>query len=152
MRAAVLMSLALVGWVTGAEAQEEVSGTFAPAGPPLGEVSRVDAGGACVVDLVQGYEVEGSLSGEFEANYRIFVDGPCGSPAGTFEEEWIAFGRFEGRINGTPRSSSLWYRAEVAAGGRIEGTIGLEGPPGGELQVSGDFSDQRLSYVGRLGP
>lgn len=152
MRPLVLLILALFGWVVGAEAQEEVSGTIAPIGPPIGEVARVDAGGACIIDLVQRYEVEGSLSGALEANYRIFVEGPCGSPPGTFHEEWIAYGTFEGNADGAPSSSNFWYRAEVATGGRVEGTLRLEGDVQRELVISGRFSDGRLSYSGRRSP
>jgi len=89
MRTVSMVALAALVFGAGAGAargQVQVSGSIAPEGPPVGDVVRADAGDACIIDLVQGYSIEGSLSGQLEIDYRIFVAGPCGSPQGTFEE------------------------------------------------------------------
>lgn len=129
---------------------QEASGAFAPEGPPVQGPVRVDAGGACIVDLVQGYRITGALEGELELDYRIFVDGPCGSPVGTYDEEWIAHGTFQGTAWGDAATATLWYRAHVAAGGVVEGRMNLAGTVAGEVAVSGRFSEGRLSYQGDL--
>lgn len=127
-----------------------VAGTFAPQGPPPEEPKRMAAGENCIVDLKQNYNVTGGLSGSFEIDYRILVKGPCGSPIGTFDEEWIAHGDFNGEFNGKPVAGKLSYVASVKAGGDVDGRItfgqGLEG----ELCVSGNFSDGKLFYEGSV--
>jgi hypothetical protein len=153
MRRLILVLLAwAMGGMAPAHAQEEASGTVAPVGPPPQAIVRVDAGGACIIDLVQAYETGGTLVGKLEIDYRIFVDGACGSPPGTFYEEWIAFGTFTGTAAGHAASASLWYRADVTAGGVVEGSISFAGDVVGEVAVSGRFSDGRLSYHGLLEP
>ena len=130
----------------------EVSGTFAPAGIPLEQPVRVDAGGNCVVDLRQAYDISGTLSGSLEIDYRILVYGPCETPPviGKYDEEWIVHGTFTGTINGPAASGSLTYTAQVQAGGDVEGRILLGGGLDGELAVSGNFGDGELSYDGRV--
>ncbi len=133
-------------------AETEASGTFAPAGPPLEQPVRVDAGGSCVVDLRQAYEISGTFSGSLEIDYRILVYGPCDMPTviGKYDEEWIAHGTFTGRIDGSAASGSLTYTVQVRAGGDVEGRILLGGGLDGELAVSGNFGDGKLSYHGRV--
>lgn len=132
--------------------QAPASGTFAPVGPPEQPPVRVDAGGACVVDLVQHYVIEGALSGELSIDYRILVAGPCGSPAGTYEEEWIAYGTFSGTVDEQEVTASLLYTADVGAGGSVEGTMLLGGGLEGKLEIRGELSDRRLSYSGVAEP
>jgi len=131
--------------------ETEASGTFAPAGPPLEQPVRVDAGGSCVVDLRQVYDISGTLSGSLEIDYRIIVYGPCEVPPvlGKYDEEWIAHGIFRGTIDGSAASGNLTYTAQVRAGGDVEGRIVLGGGIHGELAVSGNFGDGELSYRGR---
>jgi hypothetical protein len=126
----------------------EATGAFAPSGPPSGAPRRVDAGGACVVDVRQGYGVSGTLGGTFEVDFRILVHGPCGSPAGTFDEEWIAVGRFSGVVAAEQVSSGFTYTASVREDGEIRGTIRFGPELDGEVAVSGRFSDGRLAYAG----
>lgn len=130
----------------------EAAGKFAPAGPPLEQPVRIDAGGNCVVDLAQAYAISGTLSGSLEIDYRILVYGPCEVPPviGKYDEEWIAHGMFTGTINGSAASGSLTYTAQVRAGGAVEGRILIGGGLDGELAVSGNFGDGRLSYHGRV--
>lgn len=71
-----------------------ISGFFSPVGTPSTPPKRIDVGGSCIVDLEQDYKVSGSLSGKFTIDYRIMVKGSCGSPLGTFDEDWIAYGTF----------------------------------------------------------
>jgi hypothetical protein len=134
------------------EEETRASGTFAPAGPPLEEPVRVDAGGSCIVDLRQAYDVSGTLTGSIEVDYRIVVYGPCEVPPvlGKYDEEWIAYGAFAGTFDGSPASGSLIYTAQVRAGGDVEGRIVLGGGLDAELAVSGNFSDGKLSYRGRV--
>lgn len=126
----------------------DAAGVFAPSGPPIGAPSRVDAGGACVVDVRQRYDVAGTLSGTFEVDFRILVHGPCGSPAGRFDEEWIAVGRFSGVVAGDQASSRFTYSAVVRGGGEIRGSIRFGPELGGEVEVTGRFSDGQLTYAG----
>lgn len=128
--------------------RESISGTFAPKGPPQESPLRVAAGESCIVDLKQNYNVTGGLSGSFEIDYRILVKGPCGSPIGTFEEEWIAHGDFKGEFNGKPVAGKLSYLAAVKAGGDVQGRLTFGQGLGGELRISGNFSDGKLSYQG----
>ncbi|MGD2046790.1 MAG: hypothetical protein PVH96_11245 [Gemmatimonadota bacterium] len=101
-----------------------------------------------MVDVQQDYDVGGTIRGTFEVDFRILVHGPCGSPAGTFDEEWIAVGRLSGVVAAEDVSSDFSYTAVVRNAGEITGTIrfgpGLEG----EVEVRGRFSDGRLSYTG----
>lgn len=87
-----------------------------------------------------------------EIDYRIFVAGPCGSPPGTFEETWIARGTFEGTVSGRSAAATLWYRADVAESGVVDGTMRLAGEVGGSLSVRGRFADGGLTYEGTLEP
>ncbi len=125
-------------------------GTFETNGPPKERPIRVDAGDSCIVDIKQTYIVNGTLSGSFDIDYRILVIGPCGSPVGTFDEEWIARGRFAGTISGVTTSASFTYTATVKAGGEVTGQILLGQGLSGDLRVHGNFSDGKLSYEGRL--
>ena len=125
-----------------------VSGTFAPNGPPIKSPFKVAAGKACIVDLVQAYQVMGTLSGTFEIDYRILVFGECGVPPGTYNEEWIAHGTFNGSIDKIPISGSLSYTAEVKAGGELVGRIIFGQGIVGELIVKGNFKNGKLSYSG----
>ena len=135
---------------TEAMSEDEVSGMFAPAGPPLRPPAKIEAGKSCIVDLTQRYAISGTLSGSLTIDYRIRVAGSCGSPAGTFDEEWIAHGTFSGTVNGSATSGNLSYIASVKAGGDVEGHIVLGQGLNGELVVRGNFGDGRLSYTGRL--
>ncbi|MEJ2215921.1 MAG: hypothetical protein P8099_04835 [Gemmatimonadota bacterium] len=151
MRNALLAGLILI--LAGANegtVQRHASGTFVPVGPPAAPPVRVDAGGACVVDLIQRYEVSGTLTGRLEANYRILVAGPCGSPPGTFDERWIAHGTFDGAVNGRAAAATFWYTAQVGEGGAVRGKLALRGGINGDLVVSGRFSEGKLSYAGSL--
>ncbi len=131
-------------------AQVPASGAIVPNGPPERRPVRVDAGGACVVDLVQDYTVDGALVGELSIDYRILAAGPCGSPAGTFNEEWIAHGTFSGTALGQQATAVLLYTARARSGGSVDGTIVLRGSVEGELKISGEFADRQLSYRGVL--
>jgi hypothetical protein len=147
-----VVALSLVGRPAALAGQVPASGGFAPDGPPDRPPVRVEAGGACVIDLVQRYTVDGALEGEFSIDYRILVAGPCGQPAGTFDEEWIAHGTFSGVALGRDATATLLYTARVSAGGFVSGTILLRGDVEGELEVRGRFADGRLSYSGELEP
>ena len=127
----------------------DVEGSFTPAGPPSQPPVRVDAGTSCIVDLEQKYTVSGTLSGTFTVDFRILVKGPCGKPVGTFDEEWIAHGTFAGDLDGTKSASAFTYTATVDAGGNVNGEIVLGHGLSGRLEVSGNFSDGRLTYSGR---
>lgn len=133
-------------------AEIDASGAFAPSGPPIEKPVRIEAGGSCVVDLRQAYEMSGTLSGSLEIDYRIIVYGPCEVPPvfGKYDEEWIAHGNFSGTVNGTPGTGSLSYTAKVKAGGDVEGRIVLGEGLNGELAVFGNFKDGRLLYSGRV--
>jgi hypothetical protein len=89
---------------------------------------RIDAGGSCVIDLKQAYDMSGTLSGSLEIDYRILVYGPCEVPPvlGKYDEEWIAHGRFTGAAFGSAASGTLTYTADVA-GGHVDGRIVLRG-------------------------
>ncbi|MEZ4415953.1 MAG: hypothetical protein R3E10_09355 [Gemmatimonadota bacterium] len=111
---------------------------------------RVAAGPTCIVDLTQGYEVRGDLAGRMEIDFRILVQGPCGSPAGTYEETWIAHGTFEGSLGQETASGSFVYTAAVRSGGQVDGRMvfgdGLEGA----LSIEGRFSAGELEYAGTV--
>jgi len=127
-----------------------VAGTFAPAGRPAAPPVRVAAGRRCIVDLVQAYEVEGDLAGRFEIDFRILIDGPCGRPPGTFAEQWIAHGSFEGTLREAPASARLSYLGTVRAGGEVDARMVLDQGLARELRVSGRFGEGRLSYEGSV--
>ena len=126
----------------------EVTGEFSPSGTPENKPERIDAGNSCIVDLIQSYSLSGTISGKVDFNYRILVKGPCGSPAGTFDEEWIAYGKFKGKINNKSAFGNMSYTAKVKSGGEINGIIVLGQGLEGELSVYGNFSDGKLSYKG----
>lgn len=128
----------------------EAEGEFFPSGPPQKKPERIEAGKNCIVDLTQSYTISGTLSGIIEFNYRILVKGPCGSTPGTFDEEWIAYGKFTGNVNGIVTFGNMSYTAEVKAGGEVNGRIVLGQGLEGELQVNGNFKDGKLSYKGQI--
>lgn len=130
--------------VRGIRAAGALTPEDAPGEPPV----RIDAGGSCVVDVKQSYTISGTLTGSVEVDFRILVAGPCGSPAGTFDEEWIAHGEFNGAMNGTAAEGRFNYVARVRAGGDVEGTIQFGQGLAGELTVHGNFGEGRLSYDG----
>ncbi len=125
-------------------------GRLRPDGPPQQRPVRVDAGKSCVVDVKQAYVVDGTLSGSFVIDYRILVIGSCGSPLGTFDEEWIARGTFAGTVNDVSASASFTYTAIVKAGGEVTGQIVLGQGLGGDLRIHGNFGDGKLAYEGQL--
>lgn len=127
-----------------------VEGVLSPVGAPIGAPVRLEAGPACIVDLRQRYALDGGLSGGMEINYRILVHGPCGSPAGTFDEEWIAHGTFDGTLRGDSASGTFVYTADVRDGGQVRGRLAFGGGLDGELTVRGRFSDGSLTYSGEV--
>lgn len=127
-----------------------VSGAIKPDGPPLGAPVRIDAGKSCIIDVRQGYVVDGSLTGSFDIDYRILVAGPCGSPPGTFDEQWIARGVFTGAVNGDAAEARFSYTATVKAGGKVNGRIVFGQGLGGTLRIEGSFAAGELSYSGRV--
>ncbi|MCP4975643.1 MAG: hypothetical protein GY931_05735 [Maribacter sp.] len=131
-----------------AETDSIASGTLVPKGKPVNPPIRVGAGKNCIVDLVQTYSVTGTLSGTFEIDYRILVYGPCGVPPGTYKEEWIAYGTFEGKINETPASGKFSYVAHSKVSGEVEGHMVFDQGINGELEIKGNFKDRKLSYKG----
>jgi hypothetical protein len=148
----MLALLATSALACSAESTETIraNGTLEPDGPPHQPPDRVDAGDGCVVDLRQTYNVKGTLSGSFDIDFRIMVHGPCGQPIGTFAEEWIARGTFDGSVSGKSASARFTYSATVRAGGEVTGEIVLGQGLNGNLRVSGNFSDGQLAYDGLL--
>jgi hypothetical protein len=133
-----------------AVAPDGPTGTFAPAGPPSRPPQRTDVGGACVVELEQPYTMAGPLSGRLVIDYRILVHAACADAApGAAREEWIAHGRFEGGSGaaGSGGMATLWYTADVGAGGAVEGRMRLSGGVDATLDVTGRFGDGRLTYT-----
>ena len=128
----------------------DVSGTIIPEGPPTSPPSRIDAGTDCIVDLVQLYQITGSLTGKMKLDYRIIVHGPCGSPAGTYNEEWIAFGDFSGYQGEKSVTSRLSYTATVTHQGMVNGTITLGQGMSGTLTIRGQFNEGKLAYQGTI--
>ncbi len=128
----------------------KATGTFAPEGPPLEPPVRVSAGGSCIVDIRQAYVISGTFSGSLEIDYRIIVYGPCEVPPvlGKYNEAWIAHGTFSGNINGSSTSGTLTYTAQVKAGGDVEGCMIFNDGQNGDITVSGNFADGKLSYMG----
>ncbi len=127
-----------------------ISGILTPIGKPINVPERIDAGESCIVDLKQAYTITGSLSGTAEIDYRIIIAGKCGLPPGTFEEEWIAYGKFTGSVNGKPASANLSYTAQIKSGGDVDGIIVIGQGIKAKLIISGNFSDKKLSYKGQL--
>ena len=119
---------------------QTVSGIFKPAGPPS-DVSRLPAGLSCIVELRQAYDISGSLTGVLNIDFRIVVMGPCGAPPGTYEESWIAYGRYNFKIQGSPLKGHLSYIADVKAGGDVQGKIDLAGGGAGTIKVEGNFEE-----------
>lgn len=128
----------------------EASGVLIPSGPPREKPERISAGKGCIVNLIQPYNISGTLTGTMELNYRILVKGPCGSPAGTFDKEWIAYGIFSGLVNDKKASGNMSYVANVKAGGQVDGQVVFGHGLVGKLHVYGNFSDGKLSYKGYL--
>ncbi len=128
----------------------EAEGTFVPAGPPLDTPVRNDIGKGCIVEIKLPYNITGTLTGNLEIDFRILVNGPCGEPAGTYDEEWIAFGSFSGTVDGSPGSGKFTYTADVKTGGDVDGKIVFGQGIDGELVVKGNFKNKRLSYYGHL--
>jgi hypothetical protein len=128
----------------------EAAGEFSPSGEPQKKPERIEAGKSCFVDLIQSYTISGTLSGKIVFNYRILIKGPCGSPPGTFDEEWIAYGKFDGKFNNNSAFGKMSYTAEVKAGGELNGIIVLGQGLNGQLQVYGNFKDGKLSYKGQI--
>jgi hypothetical protein len=135
---------------TSSTAERSTAGTLTPRGTPLSPPVRTEAGCSCIVDLRQGYQLSGALSGHAEIDYRIRVAGPCGSPQGTFDEEWIAHGRFTGHLRGASATGDSSYVARVLADGTVEGQMAFGRGLRGELRVYGDFADGSLSYEGHV--
>jgi hypothetical protein len=121
---------------------------LAPVGGPLAAPARTNAGGSCIVDIAQSYTMSGTLAGTVEIDYRILVAGPCGSPLGTYDEEWIAHGTFMGTVDGTTGTGAFSYVAGVKAGGDVDGRIAFGQGLTGELIVQGNLGDGQLSYSG----
>jgi hypothetical protein len=131
----------------GAIGQTKVSGTFRPSGPPKGVV-RTKVGGDCVVDLKQGYGLEGSLVGEMEIDFHIFISGDCTKAPGTFDENWISYGTYAIRVGDTEYTGALIYLAKVKAGGKVDGTLTLDGEFSADCKIDGNFADGYMSYIG----
>jgi len=124
-----------------------LSGTFRPSAPPE-EPARKKVGSGCVVDSKQTYDIVGSLVGEMAIDFRIFVAGDCTRPPGTFDEHWISYGTYVVRVQEMEYTGALIYLATVKAGGKVEGTLTLDGEFSAELKVAGNFEDGYLSYSG----
>jgi hypothetical protein len=148
----LLLGLTLLTAVSG-QAQERavdsvsVAGLIIPQGSPSGTPVRVDAGNSCVVDVTQKYALEGELEGSLVIDFRILVHGPCGSPPGTFDEEWIARGESSGTLRGEPYSTRLTYTARVEDGD-IQGLVVFGPGLTGRVDVTGRFEERRLRYSG----
>ena len=142
--------LTLTAGITVATEPENMSvaGSFSPAGPPE-EPSRHQIGDACIVDLHQPYVLHGSLEGEMRIDFRIYVAGPCGSPPGTYDEHWIAYGSYSVRAQQREGlSGTLLYLADVSAGGDVDGRLTLAEDLQGSLVVRGNFEKRQMSYHG----
>jgi hypothetical protein len=126
----------------------EAEGFIAPSGPPSKAPLKKDVGTGCLVELTQPYKISGTLSGSLEIDYRILVYGSCGKPPGTYDEEWIAYGSFNGTIEGKSGSGKFSYTANVKAGGDINGKMIFGQGVDGKLNVKGNFNDGKISYDG----
>ncbi len=127
-----------------------VSGILTPIGKPINVPKRIDAGESCIIDLKQAYTIAGSLSGTAEIDYRIIIAGKCGMPPATFDEEWIAYGTYTGSVNGKPAAANLSYTAHIKSGGDVDGIIVMGQGIKAKLIISGNFSDNKLSYKGQF--
>ena len=130
--------------------KKAVSGFLKPSEKPIKAPIKVDAGESCIIDLIQGYSISGDISGSIEMNYRIIVYGKCGLPPGTYNEEWIAHGIFNGTINGKKTDARLSYTAKVKAGGAVDGVIMFGQGVKAKLIITGNFSKGKLSYKGEV--
>ena len=128
----------------------EASGTFSPSGPPLEKPVRIAIGESCVVEVKQSYNITGTLIGKLEIDFRILVNGPCSEKPGTYQEEWIAFGSFDGTVDGSESSAEFTYTANVKAGGDVDGKIIFREGIEGELIVEGNFKERKLQYKGEI--
>jgi hypothetical protein len=128
----------------------DANGTFSPTGPPSENPVRMAIGENCIVEVKQQYNITGTLTGELEIDFRILVYGPCGEPPGTYKEKWIAFGSFNGTVDGSQRSAEFTYTANVNAGGDVDGKMIFGDGIEGEIIVKGNFKDRKLSYNGEL--
>jgi len=128
--------------------KQTMSGFLTPNGKPIKDPIRIDAGECCIIDLIQPYSISGDISGSIEMDYRIIVYGKCGSLPGTYNEEWIAYGTFNGRINNKKANAKLSYTAKVQAGGDVDGIIIFGQGVKAELIVYGNLSDGKLYYKG----
>lgn len=122
-------------------------GTFRPSGPPKGPERR-RVGPGCVVDLEQVYDVEGSLVGEMQLDFRIYVVGDCTKSPGTYDEHWISYGTYTIRTQDAEYRGALTYLATAKAGGKVEGRLTLDGEVSAELDVTGEFADGFMNYKG----
>lgn len=130
--------------------KKTITGFLIPNGKPLEIPKRINAGESCIIDLTQPYSISGDISGSAEINYRIIVFGQCGSPPGTYNEEWIAYGVFEGSYNGQNTSAKFSYTAQVKIGGDVEGVIIFGQGIKLKLKITGNFSEGKLSYKGEM--
>jgi hypothetical protein len=144
---ALLLGTTASAQTTGTDMQ--ATGTFKPAGPPDHPV-RTQVGDVCIVDLGQRYTIDGTITGTMQIDYRIFVAGPCGAPPGTYDEQWIARGRYSVHVGEPVREGPLGYLASVTSKGRVEGRITLAEELRGTLEVRGNFNDGVMQYRGRL--
>lgn len=104
---------------------------------------------SCIVELRQTYDISGSLTGVLNIDFRIAVMGPCGALPGTYEEYWIAHGRYDLKIQGSSLKGHLSYIADVKAGGDVQGKIDLAGGGAGTIKVEGDFQEG-MKYHGTI--
>jgi len=129
---------------------KNITGYIKPNGKPIKAPLRIDVGESCIIELTQGYSIAGDISGSIEMNYRIIVYGKCGSPPGTYDEEWIAYGNFKGTLKGEDTKAKLSYTATVKAGGDINGEIVFGQGLKAKLIITGNFSDGKLTYKGEI--
>ena len=81
-------------------------------------------------------------------DFRIFVAGDCTKPPGTYDEHWISYGTYAVRVRETEYTGALIYLATVKAGGKVEGTLTLDGELSAELKVAGNLKDGYMNYSG----
>lgn len=132
------------------ETKKTITGFLIPNGKPLEVPTRINAGENCIIDLIQPYSISGDISGSIEINYRIIVLGECGSPPGTYDEEWIAYGLFKGSFKGKNMSAKFSYTAQVKAGGDVKGVIIFGQGIKVKLKISGNFNEGKLLYMGEI--
>jgi hypothetical protein len=134
-----------IGAVGQVRTEPKLSGTFRPSAAPE-KHSRRKVGSDCVVDLEQSYSVDGSLVGEMVVDYRIFVAGDCTKPPGTYAEHWISYGTYAVQAQREKYTGTLSYLATVKAGGKVEGTLTLDGELSAKLEVDGNFENGYMTY------